>query len=109
MKFNRLVFPTILSLGIITVVEAAQVSPVLERFKQDFATPPESTRPGCYWYWFDDNVSKEGISRDLEAMKRVGIGTAMIGIIGGVNGKKASLEPKPLTDAWWENIVHAVK
>jgi len=75
----------------------------------DFAAPPASVRPGCYWYWFDDQVSREGITRDLEAMKQVGIGTAMIGIIGGVNGAKATLEPKPLTDAWWGNIVHAVK
>ncbi|NJM36682.1 MAG: hypothetical protein HC845_01730 [Akkermansiaceae bacterium] len=33
-----------------------------------FNQPPEQTKPWCYWYWISDNVSKEGITRDLEAM-----------------------------------------
>jgi hypothetical protein len=32
-----------------------------------FADPPEQTRPWCYWYWISDHLSKEGITRDLEA------------------------------------------
>ena len=46
-----------------------------------FANPPEQTKPWCYWYWISDNISKEGITRDLEAMARVGIGEALIGNI----------------------------
>lgn len=38
----------------------------------DFRNPPESTKPWTYWYWIDDNISKEGITRDLEAMAEVG-------------------------------------
>lgn len=45
----------------------------------DFRDPPEWTRPWCYWYWINDQISKEGITRDLEAMAEVGIGTALIG------------------------------
>ena len=40
----------------------------------DFLNPPAETRPGCYWYWINDNISKSGITKDLEAMARVGIG-----------------------------------
>jgi len=109
MRFFWNIVLTVLCVGLLFLHKATGASTGLERLHQDFLSPPDSTRPGCYWYWFDDDVSKEGITRDLEAMKRVGIGTAMIGIIGGVSGKKASLDPKPLTDAWWENIVHAVK
>ena len=42
--------------------------------EKDFASPPPATMPRCYWYWIDGRISKEGITRDLEAMRRVGIG-----------------------------------
>jgi hypothetical protein len=39
-----------------------------------FLSPPDSARPFTWWHWMNGNVSKEGITLDLEAMKRVGIG-----------------------------------
>lgn len=80
--------------------------PDLER---EFTLPPDSTRPRCYWYWVDGHVSKEGITRDLEAMRRVGIGEGYIGIISGQSGLPASGKPKALTDAWWQLIEHAIR
>jgi len=72
-----------------------------------FREPPVETKPHCYWYWIDGVASREGITRDLEAMKRVGIGGASIGLIG-YGGKQVS-SPAPLTDPWWDNLVHAVR
>lgn len=46
--------------------------------RSDFATPPDSARPWVYWTWLNSNVSREGITADLEAMQRVGIGGALI-------------------------------
>jgi hypothetical protein len=39
-----------------------------------FASPPASAQPNTWWHWMNGNVSKEGITLDLEAMKRLGIG-----------------------------------
>ncbi len=39
-----------------------------------FVSPPDSARPWVYWFPLDGNISREGITADLEAMKRVGIG-----------------------------------
>ena len=39
-----------------------------------FANPPASARPWVFWFWINGNISKEGITADLEAMKHVGIG-----------------------------------
>lgn len=74
-----------------------------------FANPPLETRPGCYWYWLDNQVSKEGITKDLEAMSRVGIGRAYIGIIGGLSGLEANNEVPALSEAWWDNVRHAIR
>ncbi len=76
-----------------------------------FRQAPADTRPGCYWYWINDNISKEGITKDLEAMARVGIGRAYIGHI--YNRKEASDTPvgtvKFMSDEWWDALQWAVK
>jgi hypothetical protein len=43
-----------------------------------FAKPPDSARPWVYWFWLNGNITREGITADLEAMKRVGIGGVLI-------------------------------
>ena len=36
--------------------------------------PPAEARPHTWWHWMNGNVSKAGITADLEAMKAVGLG-----------------------------------
>ena len=48
------------------------------QLEQGFRTPPESARPWVYWFWLNGNITREGITADLEAMKRVGIGGVLI-------------------------------
>ena len=55
-------FPALLTYG--------QNLPLEEGFKN----PPESALPRTWWHWTNSNVTKEGITKDLEWMKRVGIG-----------------------------------
>jgi len=43
-----------------------------------FLRPPEDAKPWVYWFWLNGNITKEGITADLEAMKRVGIGGVLI-------------------------------
>lgn len=64
-----------------------------------FITPPDSIKPYVYWYWISDNISKEGITKDLEAMARVGIGEAFIGNIGLETVPYGNV--KVLSDEWW--------
>jgi alpha-L-rhamnosidase len=40
----------------------------------DFRNPPDAVKPRVWWHWMSGNVSKEGITADLEWMHRVGIG-----------------------------------
>ena len=39
-----------------------------------FINPPHSARPWVYWYFMDGNLTREGMTADLEAMKQAGIG-----------------------------------
>jgi hypothetical protein len=71
-----------------------------------FGAPPPQASPNCYWYWISQNISKTGITHDLEAMRAVGIGEAYIGIIQD----KAPTGPVPiLSDPFWEAMTHAVE
>ena len=78
-----------------------------EQLEDFFKTPPDSVKPWVYWYWISDNSSKEGITKDLEAMAEVGIGEALIGNIGneGMPYGKVSI----LSEEWWKHIEHAIR
>ncbi|MCC6729311.1 MAG: hypothetical protein IT208_08220 [Chthonomonadales bacterium] len=43
-----------------------------------FREPPASARPWVYWFWLNGNITREGITADLEAMRRAGIGGVLI-------------------------------
>ncbi len=49
-----------------------------DELEKGFAQPPDSARPHTWWHWMNGNVTKEGITADLEAMARVGVGGAQI-------------------------------
>jgi len=42
--------------------------------EKGFVRPPDSARPWVYWFPLDGNITSNGITLDLEAMKRAGIG-----------------------------------
>lgn len=56
-----------------------------------------------YWYWISDNISEEGVIRDLEAMKRAGINRAFIGNVALDEIKYG--EHKLFSESWWK-ILH---
>ncbi len=49
-----------------------------DQLRQNFLRPPESARPWVYWVWMDGNITREGITADLESMRRAGIGGVII-------------------------------
>jgi len=70
-----------------------------------FASPPADARPWVYWFWLNGNITREGITADLEAMKRVGIGGVLIMEVdqGIPKGPVAFMSPP-----WRELFKHVV-
>ncbi len=75
------------------------------KIQSDFITPIDSNTLWCYWYWIGDDISKEGITKDLEAMKEAGIGAAFI---GNINPEEKDGKVPMLSEDWWNHMVHAV-
>jgi hypothetical protein len=79
----------------------------LNEIVEGFQSPPDSVKPWVYWYWMNDNISKGGISRDLEAMAEVGIGEALIGNQAVPNLPAGNVPI--LSEEWLELTLHAIK
>ncbi len=75
--------------------------------EQGFLNPPDSARPRVWWHWTGGNVTKEGITKDLEWMKRVGIGGAHMADIGQPGGQKVDNPITFFTPIWFDAVKHA--
>jgi len=97
-----------IALTILTCVilaQAAHAAP--DPLAAGFAQPPHSAKPWVYWWWLDSNVSTKGITRDLEEMKRQGVGGALV-FDAGI-GKTSPVGPKFMSPAWRELFKHAAR
>ena len=45
-----------------------------DALREGFAKPPQSARPSVWWHWLGGNITKDGIAKDLDWMKAVGLG-----------------------------------
>ena len=70
---------------------------------------PDNMQLAVYWYWISDNISKEGVIKDLESMKKVGINRAFIGNIGLEDDGISSGKNKLFSPEWWEITHTALK
>lgn len=49
-----------------------------DELMQGFKSPPPEAKAQVWWHWINGNITKEGITADLEAMKEIGIQGAQI-------------------------------
>jgi hypothetical protein len=83
---------------------AAFATELTDELARVFAVPQNSASPHTWWHWMNGNIKKEGITADLEAMQRVGIGGAQIFNVSEriPEGPVAILSPQ-----WLDLIGHA--
>lgn len=84
--------------------------------KSEFINPSSKYGPYVWWHWAGPNFSKEGITKDLEAMKATGVGGATIfNIASAVQESHVPTENNPWPEntyrskTYWEAIRHAAK
>jgi hypothetical protein len=75
--------------------------------KDDFRDPPKWTQPWCYWFFLDGDISKEGITKDLEKMKELGIQQAIVMHVQ--NGKPKPDYVRMMSPRWMELKRFALK
>ena len=75
--------------------------------KQAFRNPPESAWPRTWWHWTRSNVTKEGITKDLEWMKRVGIAGFQLADVNAGGGQTVDKKIEFGTPEWFDAVRHA--
>ena len=82
-------------------------NPADKDLEAGFINPPSSVQTSVYWYWLSDNISKDGVVRDLYAMKEAGINRAFIGNIGMNDLPYGKV--KIFSEDWWDIMHEALK
>ena len=101
MKLNL----TVLVFSVFSILLSCNVASD-DQLKQAFLNPPDSAKPGVYWYFMDGNLSREEMTKDLESMKEVGISNLIFLEVGiGVPRGPVNF----MSEEWQDLYVHAVR
>ncbi len=74
--------------------------------REGFINPPDSARPGVYWYFMDGNIDRDAITADLESMVKAGLGyVVFLEVNVGVPRGKVDF----LSEEWQDLFTHAVR
>lgn len=92
-------FTMILALGL-TFGAGAQNS-----LEKNFQNPPASAKPFTWWHWMNGNVSREGITADLEAMAAAGVGGVQAFNVDIVQAGPVGYASRE----WYELMNHAIR
>jgi len=84
----------------------AQGGHLIDEMAGHFRTPPDSAKPWAYWVWLNGNVTKQGITADLEQMKRQGINGVLI-FQAGDRGTPSGVQF--LGPEWHEMFQHTLR
>jgi hypothetical protein len=96
-----------ITVGLSVLAGAASAQSPGNSLEQGFKDPPDSAKPRVWWHWTGGNVTKEGITKDLEWMKRIGIGGAQMADIGQGGGQAITNPITFFTPAWFDALRHA--
>lgn len=100
--------------ALILLIGVPQVTRGEANWEQEFRSPPPEYRPEVFWDWMGGLISREGITKDLEALAGAGIGGVMImqmpDQLAGVVQWRFRDYPgkvKCLSDDWFAMMNHA--
>ena len=87
-----------------------------DELESHFIHPPPEARPQVYWMWMGSNISSNGITGDLEALKDAGFGgTVMVSLAdvctpwAGRIANSPTPEVITFSEPWWKLVRHAAK
>lgn len=84
----------------------AAASPEPKTLESGFQLPPDSCKPHTWWHWMNGHVTKEAITRDLEDMKRIGLGGFTL---WNTQEGTPTGPVKYGSEEWWSLLDHTMK
>ena len=113
MRTNRAVLSVLaaaaaLAVASVTFAQSAATPPA-DPLAQGFVTPPESAKPRTWWHWTNGNVTEDGITKDLQWMKRAGIGGFQLVDVASGNGQVVEPKINFGTEEWYHAVKHSAE
>src|SRR6476661_8409003 len=102
MRRALLVFAVVVGSLIGTAAALAQAPS--DALEGGFRNPPDSAKPRTWWHWTRSNVTKEGITKDLEWMKRVGIAGFQLADVNAGGGQTVDKKIEFGTAEWFDAV-----
>ena len=90
-----------------TGLAVAQSAP--DALERGFRNPPDSAKPRTWWHWTNGNVTEDGITKDLEWMKRVGIAGCQLADVSAGSGQVVDKKIYFGTPEWYHAVRHAAE
>ena len=90
-------------------IDQATGAAELAQLKEGWADPPQSARPQVWWHWMNGNITKDGITKDLEWMHRIGLGGAQTFDASGNSAVIVKDRLVYMQDGWKDAFAHAAK
>lgn len=113
---RKIYYPWLAALLAAFVVTPAALAAAAADLEKAFANPPEAAKPGVLWMWMGCNLSKAGITRDLEALKAAGFNRTTVFSLADVTTPWAGeIQNSPTpeiiswTEPWWQMVRHAAQ
>src|SRR5215470_15621206 len=75
----------------------------------NFQNPPDSAKPRTWWHWTNGNVTESGITKDLEWMKRAGIGGFQLVDVAAGSGQEVEKKINFGTPEWYHAVRHSAE
>ncbi|MBN1465675.1 hypothetical protein JXA02_07950 [candidate division KSB1 bacterium] len=75
----------------------------------NFQHPPDAARPRTWWHWTGGNVTLDGITKDLECMRRVGIAGFQLADVAFGSGQTIENQLLFGTPEWLAALRHAAQ
>ena len=93
--------------GLLTLSTGAGAQSTADPLEQGFKQPLDSARPRTWWHWTRSNITKEGITKDLEWMKRAGIAGFQLADVNAGGGQTVEQKIVFGTPEWFDAVRHA--
>jgi hypothetical protein len=106
-RIYKVLITAVIIVGLSVMSGLALAQSTSDALEQGFRDPPDSAKPRTWWHWTGGNITKEGITRDLEWMKRVGIAGVQLADVSFGWGQTVEKKIEFGSPEWLDAVRHA--
>lgn len=106
-KKRKAILAAAIGTGVLALAGWSLAQSAGDPLEQGFRHPPDSAKPRTWWHWTNSNVTKEGITKDLEWMKRSGIGGFQLADVAAGSGQTVDRKIVYGTPEWLDAVRQA--